>query len=634
MLRRSTRTVKKTDIYKPGGGTPNVKPSKSLATTALGVKQKVVKKKQPAKKEIIRDKKTLISYIDSNIQKTKGKDRLVWVTLKHIYSDSTDVGVKTRFKQFTNADISAYLNMQHETIKKPGSTLSDNLPTTVNIEMNDEKLINFLVMIWLDMTHDETVKLNMAFQDFLNSDYVKFLITTPVKFVQTQTINKLIEYGILKIDQDKLYRFNTSDKSVSDSALKNNIHNIWGNGKGKFELRSPSKIKSRILNPLRPIYMSLDSEDSNLNELIKYSKIGNNYYIKPLINVANLLDPGRGGGRTGQRGGTMNRITRQVFRNEPYTHYKFDVNTYKFVFGKYMTIDITLTNAMEYNVSVNGVFLNMGTTTAKAKSGGIIEKMSKFMGDFAQIITVAHQYKSGLRVVSGTLDGVFVGITAFIHKELFGLKPRIMFDNSTYGVQNAIIMHGFDDIFITNDSEQPSHIKENIKLMNAIVSGKNNSRATTRILSPKGNVKSVSKGNTQSTKKSTPPPTTRKRPNPPSRNNTAEMSRLTSSVSQRQVRAKRVRSSTNVGSSQSQRSTKQIKLSASNMSSGTNGKRSPNSVTQTRSRNGKVESITRTVSAKPESIMRTASAKPESIMRTVSARPNTSNSAKSNQTQG
>lgn len=626
MLRRSTRTVKKINMYRPNGGTPNVKTVKSQATTALGVKRKVVKTKQPIKKEIIRDKKTLISYINNNIQKTKGKDRLVWITLKHIYSDYTDVGIKTRFKQFGNADIYSYLNMQHETIKKPGSTLSDNLPATVNIEMNDEKLINFLVMIWLDMTHDEIVKLNTSFQEFLNSEYVTFLITTPVKFVQTQTINKLIEYGILKIDNDELYRINTSDKSVSDSALKNNIHNIWGNGKGKFELRTPSKIKSMILNPMRPIYMSLDSEDSNLNELIKYSKIGSNYYIKPLINVANLLDPGRGGGRTGQRGGTMNRITRQVFRNEPYTHYKFDVNTYKFVFGKYMTIDIMLTNAMEYNVSVNGVFLNMGTTTAKAKIGGIIEKISKFMGDFAQIITIAHQYKRGLRVVSGTLDGVFVGITAFIHKELFGLKPRIMFDNSTYGIQNAIVMHGFDDIFVTNGGEQPSHIKENIRLMNAVVSGKNNSRATTQILSPKGNI--------QSTKKSTPPMTTRKRPNPPSRNNTAEMSRGVSAVSQRQARVKRVRSSTNVGSSQSQRSTKQMKLSVSNMSSGTNSKRSPNSVTQTRSSKGKVESITRTVSAKPESVMRTASAKPESIMRTVSARQNTSNSAKSNQTRG
>ena len=77
----------------------------------------------------------------------------------------------------------------------------------------------------------------------------------------------------------------------------------------------------------------------------------------------------------------------------------------------------------------------------------LINKISKFMGDFAQILVVAHQYKHGLRSVSGTFDGVFIGITAFIQKELFKLKPRIIFDNSTYGERNGIIVHGFDDHF-------------------------------------------------------------------------------------------------------------------------------------------------------------------------------------------
>lgn len=325
----------------------------------------------------------------------------------------------------------------------------------------------------------------------------------------------------------------------------------------------------------------------------------------------------------------MDRLTRQLFKNEPYIHYKFDVNTYKFNFGKYMTIEIHI-DGTKFNVSVNGEPLEMGTTTKKAKVGGVTEKISKFMGDFAQVLTVAHQYKSGLRSVSGTLDGVFIGITAFIHRELFGLKPRIIFDNSTYG-RNGIIVHGFDDLLIKNDNrtQSPSVVKY-IKEIDAKAALNNNSRATTRIASGKPTSsarKSLSVGpsNAQQRVSAVKRPTRR---NAPSRNNTAEMKRPNSNVSQR----KRPRSTTGSVGSSSERPIKQIKISASNRSSAAKTNGSPISVTQSRSGTGKVESIIRTKS--PESVARTKSAKPESITRTVSARPTTSNSARSTQTRG
>lgn len=630
MLGRPVRTRKE-----PNRLTIQTKPVQRKAKS-VAVKGGGIQKKKEVKKSIIKDQKTLISYIKNKIYETSGKDKLAWITLRHIYSDYNDVGIKSKFKNLTNSDVERYIQIQHDIINKSGSTLSDKLPSTVNINMDNTKLINFLVMIWLDMTHDLTIPLNMSFQDFLKSEYVKILIKTPIKYVEsTNTINKMIEYKILKIKDGKLYRYSTSDKSISDSALKNNIHNIWNNGEGMHFFPSSTKIKSKIKKPNLPIYMSLDSEDSNLTELVKSSKIGNNYYIKPLINVANLLDPGRGGSSTGQRGGTMDRLTRQLFKNEPYIHYKFDVNTYVFNFGKHMSVSIYVDDT-KFNISVNDVPLEMGTTTKKAKVGGIIEKISKFMGDFAQVLTVAHQYKNGLRVVSGTLDGVFIGITAFVHKELFGLKPTIIFDNSTYG-KNGIIIHGFDDLLIKSNSiTQSPTVANYIKRMNAKVALNNNSRATTHINGMIESTKSMSK---TTAKRSRSPniqqnvpmakrvkPLTPVRRSAPSRNNTAG--------SQRRLLIKRPRSIVDSISSSSGEPVKQIRVTTSNASSGIKKKGSPNSITQTRSSNGKVESITRTVSAKPESIMRTASAKPESITRTVSARPATSNSAKSNQTLG
>ncbi len=580
-----------------------------------------VKKTAKIEKSIIKDKKTLISYIEKKIGKASGKNRLAWITLNHIYSDYTDIQITAKFKKYSNADIDRYLNIQHDIINKPGSTLSNTLPSTVDIPMDDTKLINFLVMIWLDMAHDGTFSKKETFGNFLKSDYVKFLIKTPINGIKiTKTIEKLIDNHILINKDGNLYRHADADKNI-----KNNIHNIWGDGSGMYFLRSTSKIRSKIKKPKLPIYMSLDSEDSNLTELIKSSKIGNSYYIKPLINVANLLDPGRGGSSTGQRGGTMDRLTRQLFRNEPYIHYKFDVNTYAFNFGDHMSVNIYIDDT-KFNISVNGVPLKMGTTTNEAKKGDTIQKISKFMGDFAQILVVAHQYKRGLRSVSGTLDGVFVGITAFVQKELLGMKPRIMFDNSTYGT-NGIIIHGFDDLLIKNNTktQSPSVVKY-IKNMNANAGINQNTRATTQMLlsKPNNRSKSVSKGNAPSRNNTAGMNRAPVRRAAPSRNNTAEMKRPNSSVSQR----KRPRSTTgSVGSR-----VKQIKISASNRSSAAKTNGSPNSITQSRSGTGKVESITRTKS--PESVARTKSAKFDSVTRTTSARPTTSNSARSNQTRG
>ena len=660
-LRRSTRTRAQPKTNKNTQVVVNNNKPKATKKTRVA-KGGVKKKAKAIKKSIIKDKKTLISYIENKIGETSGKSKLSWIMLNHVYSDYTDVGIKSKFKSASNADIERYLNIQHDIINKPGSTLSDKLPSTVDIKMDDTKLINLLILIWLDMTHDETIPIMTSFQDFLESDYVKFLIKTPVKYSEnTDTINKMINYNLIKIENGKLYRY-SSTKEVVDAKLKNNIHNIWNNGEGMHFFPSSVKIRSKIKRPDLPIYMSLDSEDSNLTELIKSSKIGNYYYIKPLINVANLLDPGRGGSSTSQKGGTMDRLTRQLFKNEPYIHYKFDVNTYKFNFGKYMTIEIHI-DGTKFNVSVNGEPLNMGTTTKQAKKNNtptpkrVIYKISKFMGDFAQILVVAHQYNHGLRSVSGTFDGVFVGITAFIQKELFNLKPRIMFDNSIYGERNGIIVHGFDDLLIKNNKQQSPRVTKYIKDMNANAALNNKSRATTHMINGRPNIganKSVPKPlNTQnqkptgSVKQRTPqnkPQGAKRKRTPnvnvnvpvakkmkkttparkaapsrnntagmnrapargpaPSRNNTAGMNRPNSNVSQRN----RPRSTTgSVGSR-----VKQIKKSASNRSSAAKTNGSPNSVTQSRSSNGNVESV----------------------MRTVSARPATSNSARSNQTRG
>ena len=196
----------------PARLTPQVPKATKKTRVAKGGVQKTVK----IEKSIIKDKKTLISYIEKKIGKASGKSKLAWITLNHIYSDYTDTQITAKFKKYSNADIDRYLNIQHDIINKPGSTLSNTLPSTVDIQMDDTKLINFLVMIWLDMAHDGTFSKKETFGNFLKSDYVKFLIKTPINGIKTtKTIEKLIDNKILINKDGNLYRHPDADKNLS-----------------------------------------------------------------------------------------------------------------------------------------------------------------------------------------------------------------------------------------------------------------------------------------------------------------------------------------------------------------------------------------------------------------------------------
>jgi hypothetical protein len=129
-----------------------------------------------------------------------------------------------------------------------------------------------------------------------------------------------------------------------------------------------------------------------------------------------------------------------------------------------------------------------GITAGEAKrSVNTNEKLSKFLGDFMQVLTVASKPVSQ-RMVLGTLDGVMCGMCCFISKKLMNEEPRLFIDMS-FKQQNQILMYGVSDLLKASGPVQQtrSNIGSNItRAMEAlntnieVSSGSNRSNSSSR----------------------------------------------------------------------------------------------------------------------------------------------------------
>ena len=98
-------------------------------------------------------------------------------------------------------------------------------------------------------------------------------------------------------------------------------------------------------------------------------------------------------------------------------------------------------------MTVNGNLIKVGST---AKSVGASNasnevRISKFLGDFMQILTVCSEPQSGKVTALATVDGVASGIYTFISKRLMKQEPRLFID--MYIEQgNYIDVYGFSHL--------------------------------------------------------------------------------------------------------------------------------------------------------------------------------------------
>ena len=124
----------------------------------------------------------------------------------------------------------------------------------------------------------------------------------------------------------------------------------------------------------------------------------------------------------------------------------YNVSDCKFKIGD-TNLELTSGTKGTFNMTVNGNLIKVGST---AKSVGASNasnevRISKFLGDFMQILTVCSEPQSGKVTALATVDGVASGIYTFISKRLMKQEPRLFID--MYIEQgNYIDVYGFSHL--------------------------------------------------------------------------------------------------------------------------------------------------------------------------------------------
>ena len=342
-----------------------------------------------------------------------------------------------------------------------------------NIKLSGYDIHDLLLMFWLDMGHDKLLgaKYKNKFSNFIKGPHVKIILKsgrTPPKVNQNSKL-------AIKLERHKIIKFvgknDIKPGGDIENKFKKHLHTIW-NAENPIIIRKgdiSKGIHNYAKNKSKPIYVSLDSEGSgnNLSTFMRATRHKPTrskyfeYYLKRLITVANLLDPGRGAAVTegghGRAQGLINAISAKLLPNNknraPKAPFKFNYQEFSFKFADDFNINI-INRGASFVCKLNDIDLNVGVKVADAiKSKDPRIHISKTFGDFLQILTNATLYKQGKNVIGATLDGMFVGMVGFIHEDVFKIKPRIIVDD-TNTVGNAegkgIMIHGLNDQFNLN----------------------------------------------------------------------------------------------------------------------------------------------------------------------------------------
>ena len=415
------------------------------------------------------------------------KHRDVIRILSQFYRNAPDTLIKNipAVKKMNQNEMNIYVKKQFDLIKNQRIN-SNNVNLNTNLSMDINKLHDFFLFLWLDMRHDFKsgdkkigVPLTDDFDQFLKGSIVDEFAKnrkwdwnrTPI---ETDNMKYCLQNGIIgtRNKGGSLKNKYGYPGDNADKLLKENFADMWSKaGDPVSSILIAKGVDQKYYTKLRkddkPIYISFDSENSHfLSGFISSSKTTgiresngkevDAYLLKRLYTLANLMDPGRFGGQYATPGSSIDEIFSRLFKNEPSWAFKINAQPYTWNFGKYFTIEIFNSGKTDFKCKLNDQVLNLGITKKEAGSNNTgnpaVSKISKTFGDLNQILTVSSLRKSGKRVVSGTQDRSFIGMTGFIQRDLFNIRPQIISDSTRTG-SDSIVLLGMQEYYKTNVSK-------------------------------------------------------------------------------------------------------------------------------------------------------------------------------------
>jgi hypothetical protein len=454
---------------------------------------------------------------------SKGKNPKVYNMLFSIYRDASSTLIN-RLELDDNAligTIEKQYEVMMENIRQSGG---EKNKLTLNFKSYEDKL-NFCLLMWLDISHDQK-PIPGKKQEDRRTNFETFLKGNIVKTFFGENLTYTNDTEIMKRMKDpRLTIITTTKKKMSGRTVIGMLEGLWpgSNFENKIKVNLPfifgvaEPVTTLAVGPKlsnsakkkedQPIYVTIDSESklksiSSLIENAKYPfqyinksngkrKIITRYYLKPIITLANRVDPGRlmpASGVTQE----FSKLMQEADKLKSTQLY--NVKDCDFKIGK-TSLTLDTVGRGKFSLKINGIEIPYGITAGEAKKAtNAKDILSKFLGDFMQILTVLSKPVSQ-RIVLGTLDGVMCGMCCFLSKSLMNEEPRLFIDMS-FEQGNQIVMYGVSDLFKIG-----KNVKPQVSTVGSNFISNNNNNNTTEVSSgnnrSKGGNQTINKRNTR-----------------------------------------------------------------------------------------------------------------------------------------
>ena len=384
--------------------------------------------------------------------------------LYHLYGTTASKNqVNTMFRTLDEGSkmniIQAQINhLRTRQVPKFNSSKSFDVPV---MSSDGDFDVDFMFLVWLDTRHDKTT--TGSFSKFLKSDFAKELYNNrTISFRKTPMIERILDlYKTQGARAKAPYKFfivsdkdiNVTDTTGWESFLKRNLGYIFGLKDQGYDVHTTKFGPGIFLDSANDgrvkLLVGLDQEDNNrktISDVLLRTTVRDktsNKKIKllqPYISVAQMLDPGSGMPMVGIKGDITT-----IMSPKPHSRLAWDFSQLSFDIGGRMKVEVYFdSNIREYRLRLNNsTIIRPSVSASAAKTGSINDKLSKFFGDFLQVLYMSRLSGRGHSVAIGTGDGVMTAIYSFIMKRCFTVDPILMLDLSK---DNKIRLIGVNNI--------------------------------------------------------------------------------------------------------------------------------------------------------------------------------------------
>jgi hypothetical protein len=396
------------------------------------------------------------------------KDGLIYLYSNHFGNDQ----VIKRSKESLN-DIKIRIKKQLDVLEKNSVTANEK----ISVELSADQEIDLLFLIWCDMIHDQNISVtndNRSFSKFINSDIAKKLFGNRERtFIYTNYIKNLL--GILRknpkgeIGQQEFFFTNIPEnntKNIKKGTTKkdgwttgwwekiwkreiiqtvsyNNSNQNGANYEKNTLLLHPNEIKPELFK--RQILVSIDQEPNtskNVSSALFRSKSGNTHVklLQPTISLANLIDPGSNMVKNSINANKSFLDASNTSTNQIRSKVRWNLIPYEFKLGD-MNIKTELVQKpiknggfkYTYDYEINNE--KYRSNVAKGTGNKTDDSISKFAGDFYQILTALRMQKENKLYIPASGDGMFCVIYAYLAKHVYKITPRMIFIKDRGGTE-------------------------------------------------------------------------------------------------------------------------------------------------------------------------------------------------------